>query len=209
VDRSGDKNPHILYKLSMDNDDGTTTHVEVDRYQSHLNVLIRMTQFPGQTGHCGNFNGDPDDDQPSQDMIPDGESIFPTKVWGNIIPRESKCAKKVYDAAVGACAAKFGIGEDADKDNVNSCVIDYCSLGSDVAMSSKVLDDEAKRLGLEVQAANKRKAYQAARRFKYVHNHGHNHGHNRGQKKHSHKKYDRNVKKDYNKHQKQSKKHKH
>jgi hypothetical protein len=57
---------HIVHvKIFDDSAEGIT--IQVNRWleskgNEYINVRISMRSQPGQDGHCGNFNGDPDDD---------------------------------------------------------------------------------------------------------------------------------------------------
>jgi len=81
----------------------------------YINVRITMHPQPGQDGHCGNFNGNPADDDRVQVRarlgktgVPPGELLFRTKtpvVQANR-PNINDCPGESLDQAKATCKAK-------------------------------------------------------------------------------------------------------
>jgi len=118
--------------------------IQVNRWlqtpgSEYINVRIRMHPRPGQDGHCGNFNGNPIDDDRLQVRkrigktgVAQPELLFwaktPTTTVGR--PDINDCEMATLHAAEAECKATFG-----GKSPKFSCLLDYCFAGKEVALN--------------------------------------------------------------------------
>jgi hypothetical protein len=103
----------------------------------YINAQITMSRQPGQDGHCGNFNGKPDDDtrpairaRVGTTGVDPQDLLFNTKtpVRAPNRPDLNDCPTEKSERARQLCAAKSKVGM-ANKD----CMIDVCFGGEHFA----------------------------------------------------------------------------
>jgi len=102
-------------------------HLQVMRWDNHLNIKITMTpRAGGQTGVCGNFNGNAADDSGDGQLfrVAPSENIFP-----NVIP-PSPPPPIVPCAPARMAQAKILCGHKESAAAIKSCQFDYCQGGS-------------------------------------------------------------------------------
>jgi len=92
----------------------------------NLDMLLMMYPEPeGQSGHCGNFNGDKGDDVMTR-MVSEEAAT-------EDLAREAECTGEAYANATATCRAMCG---DAQEDAFEeACIFDVCRAGPDVAIS--------------------------------------------------------------------------
>jgi len=125
--------------------------LEVFRFNGHINVVIRAPQEAGMSGHCGNFNDDPNDDTPSKDMVPTGEVLFAAKEWTFTHPAHKNCGATLKKRAMGhcsQCAKHLGLKKNLEVD-MEDCVIDYCSQGQGSSCDVMAAEIEAAKLAAQ------------------------------------------------------------
>lgn len=99
-----------------------------------LNVLLEMPRLDAeQSGHCGNFNGNADDDEPSTVMVDNEELLLAARQWNVVVPPEQHWSDALKAKAREHCEGIIGDGKE---DEVTACVIDYCSAGEEAADAS-------------------------------------------------------------------------
>merc|ERR1719401_1567881 len=121
-------------------------HLTVNRWAKHVDAIIRMVQQPGgQDGHCGNFNGNPNDD--TKELI-DERAGAPVLVEASLFPPGSEsgskaatpdrdaisladCPSATSTKARKLCEAAFGAM--VAKDQVEACIFDVCFGGKEFA----------------------------------------------------------------------------
>jgi len=117
-------------------------HLTVNRWAKHIDAIIRMVQQPGgQDGHCGNFNGNPNDD--TKELIDERAgalvlaeaSLFPSgsERLADCPFANSAEARKLCEAAFAATDAK---------EQVEACVFDVCFGGKEFAEEDAVMVHE-------------------------------------------------------------------
>merc|ERR1712241_430665 len=128
-------------------DDGTPEglKVQVNRWTAspgneYVNWKISMHSRTGQDGHCGNFNGNPGDDdrmavrqRVGTQGVPAGpDFLFATKtpVTSADRPDINNCPTATLNAAKADCKATFG-----GMSPKMSCLTDYCFAGKEVALN--------------------------------------------------------------------------
>ena len=147
--RSG-KALHIVHiKINDGTPEGIL--IQVNRWMEanaghYINVRITMHAQPGQDGECGNFNGNPADDDRLQVRarlgttgVPPGELLFGRKttvVTGNR-PDINNCPAAKLDSAKKACKAK----EQKFIPSM-SCLVDVCFGGEGFAEEGFAEEDE-------------------------------------------------------------------
>jgi hypothetical protein len=103
--------------------------------------MIEMPRpVSGQSGHCGNFNGNAADDVLDKEMVDDKDLLLaphPTS-WG--VPSGTQCNAAVQQKAMHACTAMYAAAKNNDPVDIAACVVDYCSAGPDVATMGLVDD---------------------------------------------------------------------
>lgn len=73
-----------LYVITINDakDESERTEMEIARFSRSLNVVIDTLWVRGTSGHCGNFDGNPDNDQATDDAkVGSAELLFPARVW--------------------------------------------------------------------------------------------------------------------------------
>jgi len=95
----------------------------------NLDMLLMMYPEPeGQSGHCGNFNGDKGDD-----VISTMTRMVSEEAATEDLAREAECTGEAYANATATCRAMCG---DAQEDAFEeACIFDVCRAGPDVAIS--------------------------------------------------------------------------
>merc|ERR1712056_147905 len=95
----------------------------------NLDMLLMMFPEPeGQSGHCGNFNGDKGDD-----VISTMTRMVSEEAATEDLAREAECTGEAYANATATCRAMCG---DAQEDAFEeACIFDVCWAGPDVAIS--------------------------------------------------------------------------
>jgi len=127
------KNLHVVH-ISFTNG----IQVQINRWNepgegSYINVKISMSSIPGQDGHCGNFNGNTEDDARIQIRarvgttgVAQAELLFHTKTQVVPVGRPdiNDCPAPKLDSAKEACKKK-------EKKFIPSmsCLIDVCNGG--------------------------------------------------------------------------------
>jgi len=117
----------------------------VNRWDQHLDLMVTMrSQACGQDGHCGNFNGDDQDDTTNlikarmELRVSQQESLFPTPAGDESEPREMKldeCAKEVRAEAEIACKEKNV--DSLSAAFLEACIYDRCFGGSSFERASE------------------------------------------------------------------------
>jgi len=121
-------------------------HLTVNRWAKHIDAIIRMVQQPGgQDGHCGNFNGNPNDD--TKELI-DERAGAPMLAEASLFPPGSESGSEAATperdpvsladcpSATSAKARKLceeAFGATAAKEQVEACVFDVCFGGKEFA----------------------------------------------------------------------------
>merc|ERR1711972_1098130 len=98
-------------------------------HRSNLDVLLTMHPEPeGQSGQCGNFNGDPDDDtmEMMEDMRVEAQGAAARKLG-----EAAGCTKELLANATAMCTAYCGESSGFLED----CIYDLCRAGHQVAIS--------------------------------------------------------------------------
>jgi len=98
-------------------------------HRSNLDVLLTMHPEPeGQSGQCGNFNGDPDDDtmEMMEDMRVEAQGAAARKLG-----EAAGCTKELLANATAVCTAYCGESSGFLED----CIYDVCRAGPQVAVS--------------------------------------------------------------------------
>jgi len=161
----GEFDPAGLGKISYDNkgqlldsaQEGLPRHIvhvllpgnffmQIYRWENHLNVRIRMPPTPNQDGHCGNFNGDKDDD--ARDMIEGRIGDFVAKadlMFDTYTPRThgkavslDDCPEDQRQQAEQTCRAALDSGDGSDDERFRGCVFDVCFVGERYAAQEEV-----------------------------------------------------------------------
>lgn len=126
----------------------------LEREPGHLDLFITMRPEPeGQTGQCGNFNGDANDDprgtiNPRRLTI--GTSAFgssPEETATEEIAEEIECSAVDHRTATAVCTEMCGgvRGEALATVFVESCIHDVCLGGLDLAVNHGVMARQAKK----------------------------------------------------------------
>mmetsp|Transcript_26532 Transcript_26532/g.57608 ORF Transcript_26532/g.57608 Transcript_26532/m.57608 type:complete len:596 (-) Transcript_26532:290-2077(-) len=133
-------------------------YAQIYRWENHLNVRIRMPQVEGQDGHCGNFNGQPYDDDHSSVVKRIGHEVDkPDLLFNSYTPRNagphlsySDCPEHKRDAARAECqAVTDGLAEKISNQNgqkatgtaqdiLHGCIFDVCFAGRRYAQSDEI-----------------------------------------------------------------------
>jgi len=123
---------------------GYDVYIQVNRWNepgegAYINVKIRQPPIPGQDGQCGNFNGNPADDDRMlvrQRLGPQGVSpqdlLFPgykTPINPGNRPDINDCPAPKMTQAKAACAAQA-----PNHMAGHSCIMDYCFGSPSLAM---------------------------------------------------------------------------
>mmetsp|Transcript_100557 Transcript_100557/g.307308 ORF Transcript_100557/g.307308 Transcript_100557/m.307308 type:complete len:320 (-) Transcript_100557:47-1006(-) len=116
-------------------------HMQVVRWSHHVNVRITMLPAQGgQDGHCGNFNGNPiDDDMGSLEARVPGvtqyDTLFKKYMPWSVGPRHTlaDCQGDKRAQAVALCQKSFGANADTKGPAFNSCIFDTCFGGAQYA----------------------------------------------------------------------------
>lgn len=174
LEEFGEFDPDGLGKLSYDDQgqlvDSAQEHVQkrivhvslpgrffmqIFRWENHLNVRIRMPPTAEQDGHCGNFNGDRDDD--SRDAVIDRLGVevskdqvmfdrFTERIGGKRL-RLDDCPADRRAAAEKVCLSASDSLSEAisnrgkvrfDQDLLEGCMFDVCFAGERYAMQDEV-----------------------------------------------------------------------
>jgi len=126
--------PTQLYTLTFKNpSDGKTIgslmvnkNKNANRYKAQT-VFFRVENWvlEGVSGQCGNFNGNPDDDDANINLdIVVGGSMFPdTNPDIGKVFNQKDCSHKQAKAAKQCCVNKHS---PATLDTINSCIVDHC-----------------------------------------------------------------------------------
>merc|ERR1712066_634647 len=104
--------------------------------RGNLDLLLTMHPEPeGQSGHCGNFNGDPNDD--TLDMMRSMGSESPSEALGAEHPaEEAGWASEACAEAAAMCTALCGGREGGLAAGfTEDCIFDVCRAGPAVAVS--------------------------------------------------------------------------
>merc|ERR1712000_357958 len=142
--------------------------IEVQQFAENLNLVIEMHNVGFNEGefhgHCGNFNGDPaDDDANPQEwnaMVGEQDLMFEPKVWDVVKPAGIECDDRTKQLAWSFCEKKQQVlakeAAEADDDDdgepeeptvaswdLDDCVVDYC--GSDLAIAEGGLETDRVR----------------------------------------------------------------
>jgi len=143
--RRGRVNTQAKYVFSLT---GTSTVVEAVRSKHGLHVIISMQQPDSTDGHCGNFNGQADDDKVDKSAaVAKEDSMFANKVWP--AKKSFSCVGADLVAAKAACKAEYATCEDRVEsakqstvlgklalhrltNDIASCAVDYCGTDLDV-----------------------------------------------------------------------------
>jgi len=137
-------------------------HLTVNRWARHIDAIIQMVQQPGgQDGHCGNFNGNPDDD--TKELInervgapvPEGMSLFPShqNLGSETVTSQSEasladCSEEVKARAQQLCEASFNNeGIARTEEGMQACVFDVCFGGEEFAGEDAATEREAQNEG--------------------------------------------------------------
>lgn len=141
---------HTLKDLNAGGAHGTTVHkvgtkytftfpwaegvkVIVDNWGHFEDVFIEMPRLSderGQSGHCGNFDGDPDvGDEPSTDMVEDDDLLFEPHSWNEVLEHDT-CPEERHEATMHFCTQKkhetaADVFDDAG--GMDACIADCCS----------------------------------------------------------------------------------
>jgi len=105
------------------------------RTPGFLNVFLEMPRLDEQqSGHCGNFNGNADDDEPSDVMVDSEELLLAPRTWGDVVPKVHHCSDAMKAKAMSHCeSALDAIGWSNKVAEIDACVVDYCSVGEQAA----------------------------------------------------------------------------
>lgn len=141
-------------------------HVKVNRWAKHIDAIIRMVQQPdGQDGHCGNFNGNPDDD--TKELIdarmgapvPAELSLLPPQANGSIANTSSNeasladCPTETKAKAHKLCEETFMEQSNAvTQELMDACIFDVCFGGADFAEEDAVTEHESQEESGEQEA---------------------------------------------------------
>merc|ERR1712151_1040091 len=96
--------------------------------RNNLDMLLMMYPEPeGQSGHCGNFNGDKWDDWIST----------MTRLMGETPTEESGCTSEAHANATAVCTEMCGDDQEGDLAAafLEACIYDVCRAGPEVALS--------------------------------------------------------------------------
>ena len=130
---------------SFEFDFAPDSEVTVDRQGKILNVIIEMPRLvSGQSGHCGNFNGNSADEALDKRMVDDKDLLLaqhPTR-WGS--PSIQQCSDAVKQTALHRCTAMYAAARGTEQVDIADCVVDYCGAGEDVAKMGLALGLELK-----------------------------------------------------------------
>jgi hypothetical protein len=109
----------------------------------YINVKITMPHEPGMDGECGNFNGNPADDERTavrarlgKQGVPAGELLFPgpkTPIVQSDRPQLADCKQKVLDHADELCKEREHTTFPS-----NACLLDVC-FGGDMFAGEDVM----------------------------------------------------------------------
>jgi hypothetical protein len=145
-------------------------HLTVNRWAKHIDAIIRMVQQPdGQDGHCGNFNGDPDDDtleligKRAGAPVPAEASLFPPRnESGSVSPAPEKnatladCPSETKVKAQSLCRVAFSGTTDRAQEQVAACIFDVCFGGKEFAEEDAAtvleMEDEEEKEATEHEA---------------------------------------------------------
>lgn len=161
----GEFDPAGLGKISYDNkgqlldsaQEGLPRHIvhvllpgnlfmQIYRWENHLNVRIRMPPTPNQDGHCGNFNGDKDDDARDMivgrigDFVAKADLMFDTdtpRTHGKAVSLDD-CPEDKRQQAEQNCRAALDAGDGSDDERFRGCVFDVCFVGERYAAQEEV-----------------------------------------------------------------------
>jgi len=110
---------------------GVTLTVNTVDWTLRHNLDMLLTMYPepeGQSGHCGNFNGDKGDD-----VISTMTRMVSEEAATEDLAREAECTGEAYANATATCRAICG---DAQEEGFEeACIFDVCRAGPDVAIS--------------------------------------------------------------------------
>jgi len=112
-------------------------HVQVMRWNNHINVRITMKQISGQDGHCGNFNMIADDDTTEQITLrmgpmPQSESLFRNYVApspGKLLTVDDCPPHKQADAGQTCKTTQPNMRPEI----LHACIFDVCFAGKQYA----------------------------------------------------------------------------
>jgi len=143
VDEAQDASQKHIVHVKIFDDTPEGIMVQVNRWlqsegNEYINVKITMRSQPGQDGHCGNFNGDPADDDRMQVRkrtgaggVAQAQLLFKTRTPVTMADRPdiNDCPTAKLNAAKADCKARFG-GESPPM----ACLTDYCFASKEVAL---------------------------------------------------------------------------
>eukprot|EP00428_Durinskia_dybowskii_P060643 CAMPEP_0170381788 /NCGR_PEP_ID=MMETSP0117_2-20130122/14596_1 /TAXON_ID=400756 /ORGANISM="Durinskia baltica, Strain CSIRO CS-38" /LENGTH=542 /DNA_ID=CAMNT_0010637383 /DNA_START=138 /DNA_END=1763 /DNA_ORIENTATION=- len=124
-------------------------HIQIMRWSHHINVRISCPLLPGGLdGHCGNYNGNPDDDGTEEILarvgtsIPPDESLFRIPMpYHDVGRRGLDCEPSREQEAREKCqVARPHIAPD----ELEACIFDVCNGGTRYALQDAVYNN---RLG--------------------------------------------------------------
>merc|ERR1712203_648482 len=115
-------------------------HLTVNRWAKHIDAIIQMVQQPGgQDGHCGNFNGDPDDDteelideRGEAPVLPELSLLPPLDETGTAAVTVDKgislsdCQADKRAKAEVLCKAAFAAQDMPSQQIMDACIFDVC-----------------------------------------------------------------------------------
>jgi len=115
--------------------------MQVFRWENHLNVRIRMARAANMDGHCGNFNGVPEDDTHELILARLGREVAKQDLaFETYTPRTpgkrvslDDCKAEQRQQAEKECRKAEG-GNELSKDMFEGCVFDVCFAGKRYAL---------------------------------------------------------------------------
>mmetsp|Transcript_30504 Transcript_30504/g.101418 ORF Transcript_30504/g.101418 Transcript_30504/m.101418 type:complete len:219 (+) Transcript_30504:961-1617(+) len=108
--------------------------MQIFRWENHLNIRIRMPAAADMDGHCGNFNGDADDDDREQILARIGQQVAkPDLLFDRYTPRVpgkrltlADCPADRLHEAQDKCSQAQDLKE--------GCIFDVCFAGDRYAL---------------------------------------------------------------------------